>query len=1068
MSDVFEGLGEYLGVYSEEGNAPSSMMGYGYGMSGLAAVLDPQIGAPQPSGSGSVAVTRIPTLTLQNYLNSLEAYVTKTGYLDKETAAGWNLYTSVFKEPQPNIAAAKVNGLTDLKNVNITQAALSRLQDRANRSGRLPEMTALPVGQKPKKASGSSTAAKVQVAPKPGTSQKPAGNSLTTSVASVQDILIRLGWRGDNLTSGPISPKLTDGEYGSMTANNWIRSANKRKLVNTITRVDGYTVRVDEKTFLELKAVADQLSPPNGNTAPAPAASTTTITEARLNEVLGRLAGAPMGTVATWERLVSDYQLRAKNGGLDGSISKNQSGQVVVTTKTWDAFIAAFNTLPAPAPKPTPDQQSDVDKASAEISKSSTASLPIVTLRKYLNIAIEKGVLKHEPFKSDVWVPEYATMLVTLSQAAGAWKTAYEQMLVVGKLVGKDGKTVKFAPKLVSEIKKTVSDYEAQQKAQNAVKPNFTKVTTSQVIGWVNGLNVTNKTFNTAGGAKEMADALRTFLDNTKQKGPSEIVWIQDKTKDVFVHNDVLTLLATAVTDEKQKTQASQAYRDKLVSDALQRSTGSVTVDQLQLAFIETVESKKAGKNEKLYSKVKNTGNFDAATKDAYTELARTDILGVSMLEYEKLLKAQLGPNFKPAQVESVRNKVWAEYLKQALSGTTLKTLPTIATNVAAAAKARTDRLGSQAVNQQKKDAAKALVADAISKSTFYISVFDVQMGLNELKGVKVPVTGRTDDATLKALKTYILPGMVFPKDANIEQAEFNTYLNNIGVNISKDKAVFGWKNANWLALTQAAASFLTQRAGTYMGKHGVPKGYAGLAQIPVTDARFKKGTVVKAEVKKPKTEDKVVDFNKKKEQKKLEEEAKKLRDQIAKDKAATKKAKAEAKKKRDEANAAKKKAAEDASNKAAQEEAARKEAEARAAEEEAARKAQQEAQNQQKAADIQQQISSNTSTSSTTNTVTNTTNTVNNTTTTTGGSGSDSGTPIFTPAPPAPLPDITPAPAPAPEPAPTPAPEPVQAGMFSPTAFLLMSAAGLGYLIFGGKEDKKQQTRYSTNRRRT
>lgn len=1101
MSDAFEGLGEYLGVFSDLGNVPTSIVGYGYSsarhraeLRGLGADESSQQtdapAGPKPSPTtlqiGTQRWQELRAMLVKDVqwgLNQLGYKLPVTGNLGSQTKAAWAKYVSLFTrldnaQPYAPDFIPASGGFDSSHWVWANTYALADLGARAKQASSKPAASP----SKPATAPSGKTTPAAQVSQKPAPAPSTAGNLFVTSVASVQDILVRLGWRGDNTTSGPISKKLTDGEYGETTAKNWVRSANKRKLNNTIERVDGYTVRVDQNTFLQLKAVADQMSPPTSNQPVVPApGGTTTITEARLNEVLGRLAGAPAGAKQTYDRLVSDYQARAKNGGLDTSISKDQSGGIVVNTKTWNAFLAAANTLPVPAPAPVaPAQKSAVDKAMAEVVKNATSTINSSELRDYFNIAIQQGILKnHEPFAGDTWNPEYASLILKVANAVEPWKTAWTQLLVPGKLVSTDLLTAKLYPQRVADIRKTLATYKAQQqKAATAVRPGFTKVTTSQVIGWVNDLNISNKAFNTAGGAQETADALRTFLDNTKQAAPTEIVWVQSQTKDVFVNDDVLKKLAAATKDESARAQATQTYRDKIVSDALTASTASVTVDQLQLAFLETVDSSSDWKakrtDEKRYfGKVKNTGTFDGPTKTAYTELARTLIIGPSIQQYQKLLQAQLGPNFKADLVTQVQNKVWSDYLAKAVSGTTIKTLPVIAKNVTEAAAARKARLGQKALDQQKQQAAKQLIADTIAKSTFIISVFDVQQGLleaqarKELTATGIAVTGRTSDALRKVMETYIF-GMIFPKDANISNADWTTYLNNIGINAAGNKATFGWNNANWLSLTQSAANYLSERSGAWMAKHGKPKGYDGVAKIPLTDARFSKATVITVKIPAKKQPAKT-DL-----QKKLEAEAAKLKKQIASDLAAAKKAQAEAKAKQAAADAAKAKAAQDASNAAAQAAAAKAQADADAAAKAAAAQAAQLQQTQQQVAQntqAQQQAAQQAAAQQPADVAFTTTQAPP---IVAGGPTPnpppvpfpDTGVPDFTPAPAAPT-DTTAAPAPTPAPDATPAP--AEASMISPGALLAMSAVGLGFLFLGGdKQDKQRQTRYSTSRRRT
>lgn len=1111
--DDSDGLSGYLGLFSDADSLPTSLQGYGHSsarhmaaLNGLGAAAQKQ--SDDPSGPKPLASTlKIGTPRWQALrsmlvkdvqwgLNQLGYKAGTSGVFDKTVQSAYAQYVKLFKQnngkPYEIDFVPASGGFDSTHWVWANTVALADLGARAK--------TASSKGGAVPKASPAANTAKQAPAPAP---QKAAGNSFVTSVASVQDILVRLGWKSKGKTTGALSKDMTDGLFGSTTVTNWQQSASKRKLDPAIARASGTTVTVNQATFLGLKAVADQMVPPTANQPVVPAPSgTTTITEAKLNEVLARLAGAKTAQVLPFDQLVAYYQSTAKSNGLDTSISKDQKGGVVVSTATWDAFVARANTLPAPAPAakpaPTPAQKSDIDKAKDAIAKAATTSLPVTTLTKFFNAAIAAGSLKHDVIKSNTWTDEHAKLIVAMRNVEGAVKTAWEQMLVKGKLVAADLKNVKLPKADVDSIKKVVADYDAQAKAEKAAKKGFTKVTTSKIIGYVNALNISTTTFKTNGDVKELTDALRTFVDNTKQKVSGDLVWVQDKTKDVYVNDDVLKALAKATDDEAKRTTATQAYRDKMVADALSVSTASVTIDNLQLAIIETVESKKAGKSEKLYAKVKNTGAFDGPTKDAYAELAKVLTIGPSVLQFQDLLKAQMGANFKVDLVKQTESKVWAEFLAKAVSKTDVKTLPALAQKINEAAETRKKRLGSKAVDAEKKVAAQKLVADVLAKSTFLVTVFDAQMALlegqdrKELKAPGIKVTGVTDDALRKAMEGYIF-GMIFPKNSNIAAAEWNTYLDSIGIRVASGKATFGWKSANWLALTQAAANYISERSAQYMAKHGVPKGYDGLAKIPVSDARFSKATVVKVTVP---AKEKVVVFDEKEEaaakkkadaaaaakkkadaakkksdaQKKLEAEAKKLKDQIAKDKAATAKLKAEEKKKAAAAKAAKAaadaaaaKAAADASNQALQDAAARAQADAKAAQDaaNAALAAQ-----QQREADLAAREAALAAQQAAQAGAGGAGGDVNLTINTPPAPTPDTGVPSFIPAPPAPLPEILPETTPV-----TPAPEPApvqEAGMFSPSSFLLLSAVGLGVLFFGkdkaktGAQDNQQRTRYS------
>jgi type II secretory pathway pseudopilin PulG len=1100
-------LQEYLGVFSDVGSLPTSLQGYGFGsarhyaeLRGLGAQQtqtdDPAGPRPSPNKLkiGTDRWNQLRAMKISDVRWGLNQIGIKAGTsttFDSNLPLGWARYVGGFKRLDnglsyfPDFYPAE-GGFDSAHWVWANTYALADLGTRAKKAASTAPS-----------AKTASNVSKPALMPAPSPAPNPAGNAFVTSVASVQDILVRLGWKGKLTTTGALSKDLTDGLFGSATVANWQQSANKRKLDPKIARDSATTVAVSQATFLALKSLADQMVPPTTNQPVVPAPSgTTTIPEARLNEVITRLAGSPPGTVATYAQLVTTYQQGAKTNGLDTSISKNAQGGVVVNTKTWNTFVDAYNKLPAPVPGDNkaslpPQKQSALDQAKAQILKASDTSLPAETLRDFLNIAINQGTLKHEPFRGDTWSTDYVPLIVRMLQVSGDAQTAWEQLLVVGQLVSKDKKSVKLPANQVAAIKKDVAAYKAQQKQATTAPKDFTKVDTSKVIGWVNDLNIVSKKFNTSGGATEMSDALRTFLDNTKTSAPSTIVWGDDKTG-IYVQNGVLAALKKATDANKASSASTQAFRAKIVTDALNASTESVGMQPLQLSFIETVSAKKAGKDEKVYAKVKQTDTFDGPTRDAYTALARTLIIGPAFDQYQQMLKKQMGTAFTTKFAEQEYNKIWDEYLKQAIfqrqgayasqydnSKTAIKTVPVLANQIRAAAKARMDREGSKKVADDEKAQAKKDLAAAIAKSSSIMAVIDAQLGLLwaiEKKSTKfargIKATGIADSALGSGMKDF--SKAVFDRDP-IPDKLWNEYLEATGIKAtSGGNVTFGWTGANFIAVPSATATTLSKAATSWMTKHGVPDGYKGLTSInplnQATLARFTKATVVKVEV--PSKKPSGGQLPSKDEQKKLEDEAKRLKDQATKDKKATDKAKAEAARLKKEAADAKKRAAQDAANKKLQDDSAAADARARAAEQQAIDLAAQLAKAQQDAARAAQQAQSAGGAGGAS----------------AGGSGGSSNVTINVPdqsggggsatvlPPPAPAPDI-PLPAPAPDiapPAPTPdvpSPEPVQASMMSPGAWLLMSAVGLGVLFHEqgkgkqGRADNQQRTRYSRKR---
>ena len=324
------------------------------------------------------------------------------------------------------------------------------------------------------------------------------------------------------------------------------------------------------------------------------------------------------------------YQDNAKRVGLDVSIEKIVTkcavaagcppDKIVVTKSTWDAFVKAYDAKAPAPPAPAPAEKTEVEKAEANVKALATTSLPASSLKKFFNIAIKQGVLKRESFSSDSWSPDYAPLIVTMLQVDGPLKKAWEQQLVVGKLVAKDKKSVKLPPQQVSNIKKTVSDYDAAKKAETARIAGYTKVNTATIIEAVNKLGVSSKQFDISGGGSALADAIKTFYENTKRSVPAgDLVKTVAATKDVFALDAALKALADEKQQADARKQATEKYRKGMVAEALKASSATVSVDDLQRALIETVYSGKAGSNKALYSAVKRNGTFDSPTRAAYT-----------------------------------------------------------------------------------------------------------------------------------------------------------------------------------------------------------------------------------------------------------------------------------------------------------------------------------------------------------------------------------------------------------------------------------------------------------------
>lgn len=936
-------LSEYLSEFTTLGDVPTSLGGYGFG-AGIATA------GAAPAKFQSVSYAHKPQLaaTVQRYLNALQAKAGSSGRYDKDLQNGWATYVKVFQEPQSLLLPAEPErGLLDYTTVWLGVDAFKRLSDRAQRAA------------PPKKTAPSQT---LTTRSTPSTPDNPASISagagdFVTSTASVQDILVRLGWRDRDKTTGPLSGKLTDGTYGATTAGNWAQSARKRKLDPYIVKksADGKQVTVREKTFLALKVVADALVPPEKEATVTPTASTVTITEKRLSEVLGRLSGAPAGAVASWADLVTMYQSAAKKQNLDTSIAKNPRGEVVVNKDTWAAFTDAYDkAAPAPA-APKPQEKSAVDQAQEQIRKKATASTPAALLKKAFNYAIASGVIKREPFTASAWTPDYAPLLIQLAQVDGVWKQAWEQLLVVGKLVAKDGKSVKLYPETKTALSKIVTDYEAKDKASKATPSGFSKVNSAKIIEAVNKLSVSSKVFSPNGGSTELADALKTFLQNTNQTVGGDLVWV-NTNKDVFVQGVVLSKLADATKLSEERAKATESYRKRMVEDALKASSASVTVDELQQAFVESVESGKAsGDTKTLYKKVKLDGAFDPATQAAYTELARTLTIGPSVQQFQQLLQQQMGPNFKAALVTEVQNKVWTEFLSKAVSKSggklQLRTLPALAKSVSDTAAKYRSRKAQGQVEQEKIAGLNKIRDAAVKASNVIVSILDLQMAILRMQEAKdigavktwngvpeaVKLTAVGDQPTRDGLFIGFWP-MIFPKGAVIPETLWKEYTDRVGLRVANNGVSSRWSGANYVALTQAAANHVSKMASEYIDRHGDSALRNDLAPVPLQNQElrllFDNPSVVTVTRKKaPAAPENPAEVARKKQ---LAKDKKQLAELKKKQAAAAKKL---ADEKRAAADEKKRLADQNKSNAAAQEAARKAEQEAQAAEKSAMEK---------------------------------------------------------------------------------------------------------------------------------
>ncbi len=709
-----------------------------------------------------------------------------------------------------------------------------------------------------------------------------AKGNIVINTSEAQQLLINLG-----------APKarMTDGIYGSTTAANWASSATKRKLDPYMVKHtdDGKQVTVREGTYYRIKADADAKVPPQPTTGVAapppggslwslPPASISVITVDELGAVLGRIANAKTDASTRLDVLYADI---AKKNGIDPRIEAEpntratyvaSAPRVAVIKATWVKLQELSDKAAPKTPAPVAPK-SEMEAALAAIKKGSTASIPASTIRQGLNALIADGRIRHAEFPKGDWedgLRDYVLDALEIKKdpARNQWATA----LSVGTLVSKDKKTVKLPPKGVDFFKAAAAKLAQAKKDAQTVLAGYTKVNTADIIARINALNISTTKFDKNGDARVLGDAIQTFFENTKTKAPSGD-YLRQVGKDVLVRNEILTALANAVKLADERSDATATYRKNMVTNALKEASASVTIDQLQQAIMHTALRKQGGANQKEYESVKNTGAFDAPTRTAFTAVAQTATFGPALLQFEKLAKAQLGPNFKTQVVQELKTKVWGEYLEKALTkqGSTLsiKTLPAIAKQITDAAKLYQQNTTADKRQQDKVKAQEAALSDAVRKSTAIVSLFDVQQGLlqmvakKQVKNTGIKITGfGGDKATREGL--FQVASYIFPEGYAVPETMWMAYLKKVGVSVlSANDVKADWSGkTNYIALPPSLADILSKRAGEYMALKGTPVGASSLAPLPRDNQelrlRFGEPSVVTAQRPAAK-EDKVV-----------------------------------------------------------------------------------------------------------------------------------------------------------------------------------------------------------------
>jgi hypothetical protein len=791
---------------------------------------DPISRAPMTLPAGFVW---IPTLDVQKILVVLGAKITADGKFGPNTAAAWKNLTQTMRMrvggSDTGYYSGDSYGALGSKSMGVHETMWEDAQRNAA-----------------DKKSGL-------------TDREKRGATQELSTADAQSILKNLG---------AADKALNDGKYGPTTARLWGESATKRGLNPVMEKAsaDGTKVYVSPETWLKLRADADAKGAP----PPAPVvAMQVVVPREQVEDAVARLGGVPAGESLTDDQIIGLWAKLATAVKLAADIKRAREG-FEVNDGTWKNIAYAASQTQRP---PAQARKSDIELATAQVLKQASTSVPVTTVQTALNAAIQKGTLKMAPFTEPLWVASMVGPLVAMSQPADAvWKAAWEQSLVQGKLVSADRKSVKLLPAVASALSQLAAQYAAEKKQGEELFKGYTEVNAAEVIARINNLGVTTKKFDKSGGAKELADAVRTFFEETKTKLPSgDLVKIDSKQK-TYLKNETLAAMAAAATAAQQRADATKRFRDSMVANALKEASAQMTVLSFQEAVKHAVLSGAKVSNKKLYESVATSNVFDKQTREVYTDLARTLTIGPAVLEYERLLKSQLGPAFKVGLVEEARNQVWNSFLDAAVVKTNdgkfvIRMLPALAKQFEPLAALYRKNVSAEKKSEEQWAAFNKALADAVKKSTVTLSMLNVQQGLLEaiagkdiqkVSGLKL--TGTSDGPTREAL--FHFNGLIFPEGMQVPETGWAKYLAAVGYIVTPGQPVKrAWVGANYIALPRALADHLAKLAGEWILKNG---------QSQIRVAVFNDPSVITVKV--PKQQERDIDFNKAEQKKAVEE----------------------------------------------------------------------------------------------------------------------------------------------------------------------------------------------------
>lgn len=318
-----------------------------------------QKGAPAAEKVVPGTVTK-PVLELQNLLYGVgwtAKKLARDGKYGPQTKNAWGVSAKLRKLP---VLFERVDGQT----ARVSQATYDKIAADAKVS------PAAPV----------STPAAAPVATK---STIPAADTTDKSVADVQNVLIRLGWRS---TTIPRPGAKDFGLFGPKTQGAWESSTKKRKLNPMFVRVDGKTARVNTQAYVAMleeslkKAPVETTKPtpqgpkgPIGGNTPTPewartesTPGTALISVFEMQDIVHRLGVTKTkatsdgkfgpSTQKAWESVAAARKL---NAGVTGKLNatkvlvvadtysalKNEAGGKVAAPSTLDTEIVNVDTV---------------------------------------------------------------------------------------------------------------------------------------------------------------------------------------------------------------------------------------------------------------------------------------------------------------------------------------------------------------------------------------------------------------------------------------------------------------------------------------------------------------------------------------------------------------------------------------------------------------------------------------------------------------------------------------------------------------------------------------------------